>query len=138
VVMSACQTGLGKVFEGGVFGLARAWHYAGAWQIVMSLWNVDDSATASLMTHFMGYDAESRSYRQSLRTKPQDRDPYTALHMHERNRLLSESNNYSTYEPVHGAEFDLRAATIASRKDNPDPALWAAFVMYGLPTMEAP
>ena len=37
VVMSACQTGLGKVFEGGTFGLARAWCHAGSSQIVTSL-----------------------------------------------------------------------------------------------------
>ena len=37
VVMSACQTGLGKVFEGGTFGLVRAWYHVGASQIVMSL-----------------------------------------------------------------------------------------------------
>lgn len=53
VVMSACQTGLGKVFEGGVFGLARAWHKAGAAQVVMSLWNIDDKATRRLMYTFM-------------------------------------------------------------------------------------
>ncbi|MEW5962013.1 MAG: CHAT domain-containing protein [Pseudomonadota bacterium] len=54
VVMSACQTGLGKVFEGGVFGLARAWLHAGARQVVMSLWNVSDEATERLMTDFVG------------------------------------------------------------------------------------
>jgi CHAT domain-containing protein len=53
VVMSACQTGLGKIFEGGTFGLARAWHYAGASKVVMSLWNVDDSSTEFTMVEFM-------------------------------------------------------------------------------------
>ncbi len=53
VVMSACQTGLGKVFDGGVFGLARAWIFAGAPQVVMSLWNINDDATKALMVSFM-------------------------------------------------------------------------------------
>lgn len=53
VVMSACQTGLGKVFEGGTFGLVRAWYHVGASQIVMSLWNIDDNATKDLMLAFM-------------------------------------------------------------------------------------
>ena len=53
VVMSACQTGLGKVFEGGTFGLVRAWYHVGASQIVMSLWNIDDNATKDLMLEFM-------------------------------------------------------------------------------------
>jgi CHAT domain-containing protein len=53
IVMSACQTGLGKVFEGGTFGLTRAWHFAGASQVVMSLWNIDDAATRYLMTDFL-------------------------------------------------------------------------------------
>ena len=52
-VMSACQTGLGKVFEGGTFGLVRAWYHVGASQIVMSLWNIDDNATKDLMLEFM-------------------------------------------------------------------------------------
>ncbi len=53
VVMSACQTGLGKVFDVGNTGLARAWHMAGASNVVMSLWNVDDDATKLLMTRFV-------------------------------------------------------------------------------------
>ncbi len=53
VVLSACQTGLGKVFdEGGIFGMALAWHYAGAGAVVMSLWNVPDLPTRDLMTEF--------------------------------------------------------------------------------------
>jgi hypothetical protein len=53
VVMSACQSGLGKVFEGGMFGLARAWRNVGASQVVMSLWDVNDLGTKRLMVEFM-------------------------------------------------------------------------------------
>jgi CHAT domain-containing protein len=53
VVMSACQTALGRVFEGGTFGVARTWTTAGAGQVVASLWNVSDNATFRLMTRFV-------------------------------------------------------------------------------------
>ena len=54
-VMSACQTGLGKVFDVGNTGLARAWHSAGAANVVMSLWSVHDDATKLLMTKFIEF-----------------------------------------------------------------------------------
>ena len=53
VVMSACQTALGRVFDGGMFGVARTWTNAGAGQVVASLWNVSDRATYRLMTRFV-------------------------------------------------------------------------------------
>jgi hypothetical protein len=52
VVLSACQTGLGRTFEGGAYGIARAWVQAGAAQVVASLWNVSDEATQQLMARF--------------------------------------------------------------------------------------
>ncbi|MEO6725408.1 MAG: CHAT domain-containing protein, partial [Blastocatellia bacterium] len=53
VVLSACQTGLGKQVKGeGLVGLTRGFMYAGAPRVVASLWQVNDLATAELMKHF--------------------------------------------------------------------------------------
>jgi CHAT domain-containing protein/tetratricopeptide (TPR) repeat protein len=61
VVLSACQTGLGKEVKGeGLVGLTRGFMYAGAPRVVVSLWSVNDQATAELMARF---------YRGMLRDK---------------------------------------------------------------------
>lgn len=53
VVLSACNTGLGKDVKGeGLIGLTRGFMYAGAARVVASLWKVDDEATAELMSRF--------------------------------------------------------------------------------------
>ena len=53
VVLSACQSGLGKEIKGeGLVGLTRGFMYAGAARIVVSLWSVSDEGTAELMTKF--------------------------------------------------------------------------------------
>ncbi|HQR31802.1 MAG TPA: CHAT domain-containing protein [Blastocatellia bacterium] len=53
VVLSACQTGLGKEIRGeGIVGLTRGFMYAGAPRVAVSLWSVNDRSTADLMKQF--------------------------------------------------------------------------------------
>ncbi len=68
-VLSACQTGLGKVSKGeGVIGLSRALVYAGAQNLVVSFWSVADQSTMQLMRFFYEHVKENpqASFRSSL------------------------------------------------------------------------
>ncbi|HEY2970946.1 MAG TPA: CHAT domain-containing protein [Pyrinomonadaceae bacterium] len=52
VVLSGCRTGLGKEIKGeGLVGLTRAFMYAGSARVLVSLWDIDDEASAELMAH---------------------------------------------------------------------------------------
>lgn len=52
VVLSACDTGRGKITGDGVVGLSRSLISAGASSVIVSLWAVPDTPTAALMTEF--------------------------------------------------------------------------------------
>lgn len=53
IVLSACQTALGKDIRGeGLIGISRGFFYAGSSKVVASLWKVDDAATAEFMKLF--------------------------------------------------------------------------------------
>ncbi len=85
VVLSACQTGLGKEVKGeGLIGLTRGFMYAGAPRVVASLWQVNDAATAELMKRFyrgmlkekLRPAAALRQAQLELMKKPAWKSPY--------------------------------------------------------------
>ena len=67
VVLSACETGLGKISKGeGIIGLTRALIYAGSNNLVVSLWRVGDASTSLLMTDFYRSMLQGSSYAEAL------------------------------------------------------------------------
>ena len=69
VVLSACQTGKGQLEKGeGVSGLSRAFLYAGAQSVLVSLWNINDRATAEFMEHFYTYLSRGESKEKALQS----------------------------------------------------------------------
>lgn len=85
VVLSSCKSAMGPGVRGeGLMGLSRAFLHAGARQVVASLWNVDDKATATLMTHFytailhdhLAPAAALRRAQLAVRADPRTAAPY--------------------------------------------------------------
>lgn len=72
VALSACETGLGKVVRGeGILGLTRAFMYAGAKNVLVSLWKVSDASTSELMIEFYNHLLQGESKSESLRKAKQ-------------------------------------------------------------------
>jgi CHAT domain-containing protein len=92
-MLSACETGLGRERRGeGVIGLTRAFMYAGAPTVGVSLWSVGDKSTAELMSDF---------YKRLL-TKQQ---PSPAAAMRAAQRQMIDGKHYSA--PFYWAPFVL-------------------------------
>lgn len=85
VVLSGCQTALGREVRGeGLMGMSRGFFYAGASEVLASLWAVRDRATAELMQRFyhamfqqgLSPAAALRAAQLAMRREPRWRDPY--------------------------------------------------------------
>ena len=67
VILSACDTGVGKVVKGeGTLSLARGFQYAGASNVLLSLWQVNDKSTAELMEYYYQNLSKTNSRNLSL------------------------------------------------------------------------
>ena len=79
VVLSACDTGRGQITGDGVIGLSRSFLAAGAENVMVSLWQVPDDATAKLMIEFYRQRQHldnTQALRQAmLTTRQQYKDP---------------------------------------------------------------
>ncbi|MDN5214688.1 CHAT domain-containing protein [Fulvivirgaceae bacterium BMA12] len=92
VVLSACNSGYGKIKRGeGIMSLARAFAYAGCPSIVMSLWQVPDDETFTLMVEFYTNILKGKSKDHALRS--------AKLH------YLAQTENPSKAHPFFWAAF---------------------------------
>ena len=95
LVLSACETGLGKIMRGeGIVGLTRAFLYSGASNLLVSLWKVSDNSTSQMMVEF---------YRQMLLKENSDLN-YAVL-LQKAKQMLILDKNYS--RPYYWAPFIL-------------------------------
>lgn len=85
VILSACETGLTRIESGDeIFGLPRAFLYAGASSLIASLWKIDDKVTERLMVDFYknlegysGFEPKANALRDAmLKTKKENSNPY--------------------------------------------------------------
>jgi CHAT domain-containing protein/tetratricopeptide (TPR) repeat protein len=133
VVLSACETGLGKTGENyngqGVLGLQRAVQSAGARAVVASLWKVDDVATGLLMEQFYA-NLWSRKLPklEALRQAQLTVLNSPGLVRARRTELAGRRGIDEKAEKLPKGEA---TPTTNAPSQRSDPALWAAFVLSG-------
>jgi CHAT domain-containing protein len=73
VVLSACNTGYGKLYKGeGIMSMARGFIVAGAQDVVMTLWSVADKTSNELMKGFYNYLSQSNTVNVALQNAKND------------------------------------------------------------------
>lgn len=117
LVLSACQTALGKITGDGVFGLQRGLKKAGAKSLLMTLWKVDDVATRQLMTFFYGYLLQGMGKHEALRLAQHDL------------RTMTEADNGNRSRRHAISSRQKRARRAAKKPIFDDPYYWAAFIL---------
>ncbi|MFO7257809.1 MAG: CHAT domain-containing protein [Bacteroidota bacterium] len=110
VVLSACETGIGRNIAGeGVLSIARAFTYAGCPSVVMSLWDVPDAFTSTIMTRFYENLNDAQSVSASLRDA--------------KLKFLEESDPLTAH-PAHWAAFVVNGQDVVFRTSDINPAVY--------------
>jgi CHAT domain-containing protein/Tfp pilus assembly protein PilF len=134
-VLSACETGLGDVGGGeGVYGLQSAFHVAGCKNVVASLWQVDDDATAALMNLFY---ARLWHSDETKRLPPLQALREAQLTLYRHPELISQFAKGEVRGPKPGTTVKIEDYTppkveevkVGEKKSHPKQ--WAAFVLSG-------
>ncbi len=109
VVLSACETGVGKWQSGeGIVSLARGFAYAGAKSIITSLWSANDRSTAQIMESFYTHLKDGLSKKEALRQAKlqflsSQKDP-----------LNTHPFYWATFVPIGDLETSIHTASYAS------------------------
>jgi CHAT domain-containing protein len=119
VILSACDTGIGKVIKGeGALSLARSFQYAGASNILFSLWQVNDKSTAQLMEY----------YYQNLK---QTHSRNFSLHLANLDYLKDETIDNSRKSPYFWGAFIYYGTTdVPKHNDNQNWAFWLLIFVF--------
>lgn len=105
VVLSACNTGFGKLEKGeGVMSLARAFHFSGVPSVVMSLWKVPDKETEKIMVYF--YEFLKKGFLKSEALQKA------------KIKYLKNTKDLSLKHPYYWSGFVLNGNTVALYKSN--------------------
>ena len=117
VNLSACETGLGKLYEGeGVVGLTQSFLIAGARGLSASLWNVSDTSTAMFMVGvYQLVEQKGMSYSQAINEM--------------KLAFIRGQVSVDTFEPNRG--ITVSSVDKAKSGKLSHPFYWAPFVYYG-------
>ena len=132
MTLSACQTALGQLAGGeGYVGFSQVLFLAGARSLVLSLWKVDDNATALLMTRFyqnlLGKRDGLKQPLPKARALAEAKQWLRSLTPQEAERLL---------KALPSSERGMKEGTISAPKQAKlyeHPYYWSAFILLGDP-----
>ncbi len=133
VTLSACQTGLGKYSAGeGFLGFSQSLFFAGSQNVVLSLWKVDDTATALLMQRFyqnlQGAGSDSKEPQSKARALQLAKEWLRNLNVNEVKELVKRLPKVERAKPRPPSAPQFEPA-----RQFDHPYFWAGFVLIGGP-----